>query len=127
MGGEGTIRIGLLLKATVSDAPLTYSPIATSYGSLDAEKVTKVTATSNISYDAEKDLYTLGAASVAITVTYDGTDYSRTHNASIFAPIEYEYISGTDNTYMALMGIIPLMLIIVAVLYAVRLMGGSRN
>ena len=46
---------------------------------------------------------------------------------NIYAPIEYKYISDNDASIISLVGIIPLMLIIVAVLYAVRLMGASRN
>lgn len=45
----------------------------------------------------------------------------------VFAPIEYTEISDNQNTATVLFGIIPLLLIIVAVLYAVRLMGASRN
>lgn len=44
-----------------------------------------------------------------------------------YVPLEYKYISDSDASILSLLGIIPLLLIIVAVLYAVRLMGTSRN
>lgn len=55
------------------------------------------------------------SASGATTVTY------------ALAPVEYKFIDSEDAQYRALFAIIPLLLIIVAVLYAVRLMGASRN
>lgn len=61
-----------------------------------------------------------------------GSDYYKiTESPGSFgafvAPIKYHIVADNDSMLISLFGIIPLLLIIVAVLYAVRLMGASRN
>lgn len=56
-----------------------------------------------------------------------GSANNVTVNGCFIAPIEYIGISQDDSTLRSLFGIIPLMLIITALLYAVRFMGNSRN
>lgn len=66
--------------------------------------------------------------SFTATLTVSDTDESVTlSNVGVIAPIDYTTISDNDASMISLFGIIPLLLIIVAVLYAVRLMGASRN
>ena len=66
------------------------------------------------------------ASNKIISIVSDGIS-NNTTNSELFVPIEYTKISSDQNTLSVLFGIIPLLLIIVAVLYAVRLMGASRN
>lgn len=78
--------------------------------------------------------------SVSIAVVSEPTEYGASNkidsidvtgftlrNVQVFVPIEYSAVEENSGSEYALIGIIPLLLIIVAVLYAVRLMGASRN
>lgn len=73
--------------------------------------------------------YLISHRNITVKYTVDDVEYSAdsTFPNGILAPIEYKYISDNDASVISLIGIIPLLLIIVAVLYAVRLMGASRN
>lgn len=93
----------------------------------------------NASYDASTLSYTAvlsedsltwsfgGAPSIVLTDSTEVSEPLSNAWVSVYAPIEYKYISDSDSSIITLVGIIPLLLIIVAVLYAVRLMGASRN
>lgn len=53
--------------------------------------------------------------------------YNRTVTGGIFAPIEYKYISDSDESLINLIGILPIMLILVPLMMAVRMMALKRN
>lgn len=53
--------------------------------------------------------------------------YSLTGTKSIFAPIEYTYISSDDDSMRALIGLVAILLILVPVMLAVRMIGSVRS
>ena len=84
-----------------------------------------ITATLNVT-ESDDGYYTVGNG-VSYSMTYNDVVYSgTTSNAQKFAPIEYGYIAESDSQFINLIGIIPLLLIICAVMFAVRMIG-SRN
>lgn len=112
----------------------------------DKSKIYAFYAVSNTAYVASGTLDALtmdfylnaGTPSdpIAVTATYTPTDNDASNSLTalsgatfrvIMAPLDYTVIDDTQNSYTVLLGLIPLLLIIVAVLYAVRLMGSSRN
>lgn len=76
-------------------------------------------------YTEQDGYYTV--SKLNYTGTYNGQTYTGSVATMSFAPTTYKYISDSDSSMISLFSIIPLLLIIVAVLYAVRLMGASRN
>ena len=64
----------------------------------------------------------------SVTIEADGsTIVAGNSYLEIVVPVEYTVITDDQNTFVTLIGIIPLLLIIVVVLYAARLVAGSRN
>lgn len=96
----------------------------------DTTDTTTITVT-NLTKSDDGHTYILKPdVKVTLSVNLGGSsaslDANNAWNASILAPIEYT-VTDSNDSGAVLLGIIPLLLIIVAVLYAVRLMGASRN
>lgn len=128
VGGEGTLTIGSLLKTTVGDSTtLAYTPLVYNYGTLDSTKLTSYGGTQTLTYDSDKDLYNLSNTTISLSATYDSENYARNISTSIFAPIEYTYVSVNDSAIVQLLSIIPLIMCIVPIMVVVGFISSRRD
>ena len=91
--------------------------------------VTSVSVSASLSgiTDLGDRSYSVELSSATTTVTTNLGDYTNTALVGVFAPLEYKYVGDADGSMISLIGIIPIMLILVPVMMAVRMMALKRN
>lgn len=121
-----TISVGGLFKFTVDSSNIVANSIITTYES-EASAVDTVTMSKVLDYDSKRDVYTVNNTQMSVSATKDGTIYSRNLVVPIFAPIEYTYISDSDFSILSLLDVLPILLFLVPVMFAVRMIQTRRN
>ena len=123
-GGDGPIRFIEVTDGTAGSnwwTPFTFTNYVPGDGTADLIEGASVTYTISYALNAEQEVGTYSG------VTSTWGDSSSSNNIEYFAPINYDGATvveeGGINT--TLMGIIPLMLFIVAIMVAVRIMKGA--
>lgn len=70
---------------------------------------------------------TIGSKLFKATYNDGGVEYSGQNTRGIYAPIQYYVISDSDATIISLLGVIPILLFLVPVMFAVRMIQTRRN
>lgn len=106
-------RIGArgVLKGTYEEMQATFINVNTTVESVTMSL--NVTDNKDLSYDVV-------SSSVMTLTTSDGS-YTSSTKHPLIAPIEYVYISNTDNAIITLLSILPIMLMMIPIMVVVRL------
>lgn len=124
--GEDTVGLRAIFEGTVSGLTIVSAFDNNAHEAIDTDDLSITFNVAPVQVDSVH--YKVADRNVTVKYTVEGVDYtaSVTITNGFIAPLEYKYIGDNDSSIITLLGIIPMLLIIVAVLFAVRLIG-SRN
>lgn len=125
--GDGHLSVGGLYKYEVSSELVSTDVLLPSLEGQDPEKLTSQKLSKSFTYDDVKDLYKATNTSATLTATYDSVDYSRNISLSMFAPIEYTYISDSNSVNSVMLGLIPILLFMVPIMIVIRFIAGRND
>lgn len=111
----GTAKIIASGNGTVKSIIVTYN---------DSGTIATSTDITGISISGLTKVDDLHYSFVNLTVTTPAG--TTTVNTDVYIPLEYEYISNDDDSMRSLFGIIPILLVMIPVMFAVRMIG-ARN
>lgn len=112
---ESSIAFRGFYKGTIDNLTLV---AASDTATIDTANVTS----SQLLYtDLGNDSYQITNRSLTITATVSGEEYTGAGPLTIFAPIEYKIITQNDSAMISLLQIVPLLLLIVPVMMAIRM------
>ncbi len=128
--GENTVALRGIFKGTIDELKFVSAFNNTTHEVIPVNALSIAFASNSVPVEIDSVHSQISGRSFDVKYTVEGVDYTSNGviaQNGLVAPVEYKYISDSDNVIIAMLGIIPVLLLLIPIMLVVRSFAVGRD